>query len=99
MYIMDRGIIYINQQQIQQQMFLHPDLKAPTKYSIVRNDELLALLKEYVVYLEGMHNSPVMRMLSSNDSMLKLADKILTLNKRIDNLTARLTRDNNTDSC
>lgn len=80
-------------------MFLQPDTKAPTVYSVVRNDEMLALLKEHVSYLEGMHNSPVMRMLSSNDSMLKLADKILTLNKRIDSLKARLKRDNNTDSC
>lgn len=80
-------------------MFIQPDTKAPTVYSVVRNDEMLALLEEYVLYLEGMYKSPIMAMLSSADNMLKLGDKILTLNKRIDNLKARLQRDNNTDSC
>lgn len=80
-------------------MFLQPDTKGPTVYSIVRNDELLELLKDYVYYLEGIYNNPVTARVSSTDNRLKLADKILTLNKRIDSLTARLKRDNNTDSC
>lgn len=75
-------------------MFIQEETKAPTVYSVVRNDELLAMLVEYVYYLEGVYNNPLIVMISATDSILKLKDKISTINKKIDNLRLRIRRGN-----
>lgn len=75
-------------------MFIQEETKAPTVYSVVRNDELLAMLVEYVYYLEGIYNNPLIVMISATDSILKLKDKISTINKKIDNLRLRIRRGN-----
>lgn len=80
-------------------MFIQEDLKAPTTYSVVRNDELLEIITNYRDYLQGLYSSPMVQRITSTTNMMKLSDKILTLNKRIDSLKERLQRNNNTYNC